>query len=82
MFSFWVFKVLATGGDSNLGGDDFDNNFAKKLLKYNFDLNLGEFDQKQQIVISRQCKSFKEKLTKVDNFEDFILIDNQKKSWR
>ncbi|MBD74310.1 MAG: hypothetical protein CMM96_02295 [Rickettsiales bacterium] len=74
-----VFKVLATGGDSNLGGDDFDNNFAKKLLKYNFDLNLGEFDQKQQIVISRQCKSFKEKLTKVDNFEDFILIDNQKK---
>ncbi len=39
-----IFKVLATGGDADLGGDDIDYLIAKKILskissKYNFDLS-------------------------------------------
>ena len=38
-----VFKVLSTGGDSNLGGDDIDNLIAKHIeKKLNLDLNKKE----------------------------------------
>lgn len=35
-----VIKVIATGGDANLGGDDFDNTIAKK---YNISKNTARF---------------------------------------
>ena len=35
-----IFKVIGTGGDSKLGGDDFDRLFAEKILK---DTSAGSF---------------------------------------
>ena len=74
-----VFKVLATGGDPQLGGDDFDIKLAENLLERNFKKKLNKFDEKEQIMISKQCREFKEKLNKEPNIHDFIYFENQKK---
>lgn len=73
-----VFKVLATGGDPKLGGDDFDSKLAQNLLERNFKKKFKEFDKKEQIMISKQCRNFKERLNKEHNINDFIYIENQK----
>lgn len=74
-----VFKVMSTGGDSNLGGDDFDELFATKILKNQLKKDINSFTDKEKVLTIKQFKHFKEKLTITDSFEDFLQIDNKKK---
>lgn len=73
-----VFKVLSTGGDSNLGGDDFDELFAKEILENQLKKDFQSLSEKEKVLIVKRCKFFKEKLTTITGFDDFIVIDNIK----
>ena len=55
-----VFKVLATGGDSSLGGDDFDALIMKDCLSK---LNLSQLNTKQKQLLRQKAKSAKEALS-------------------
>ena len=57
-----VFKVLATGGDSALGGDDIDYNIARWVLDQS-DLSTGEPDELSLRQLSRLTRQAKEALT-------------------
>ncbi|WP_295165100.1 Fe-S protein assembly chaperone HscA [uncultured Buchnera sp.] len=62
-----IFEVLATSGDSNLGGDDFDYALAKYIYKKSNVLNkCDEFFQSSLIEVA---KSTKLKLTKYEKVE-------------
>ena len=66
-----VFEVLATGGDSALGGDDFDHAIANWLRT---ELDLGEtLDVYEQRVLLEVAKSAKEELSQNDQVELDIL---------
>ncbi|ELA08551.1 chaperone protein HscA [Moraxella macacae 0408225] len=71
-----VFEVLATGGNSALGGDDIDRLIANYLLKSaNFDPKSIDNQQKQALnVIARQAK---EKLTTQDSMVVSFQINQQ-----
>ena len=59
-----VFEVLATGGDSALGGDDFDQAIARWFVDaVNFDSIDDHSTMRQILLMARQAK---EALTKVD----------------
>jgi molecular chaperone HscA len=55
-----VFEVLATGGDSALGGDDFDHAIANWVLEQSSDSNL---DQSQLRALLAASRAAKEQLT-------------------
>ena len=55
-----LFEVLATGGDSALGGDDFDRALAAHLLD---DLSIGEPTVVQRRVALRLARDAKERLS-------------------
>ena len=57
-FNRGVFEVLSTGGDSSLGGDDFDNLIFEDCVK---SLNLKDLSASQIQVIRQLSKSAKEK---------------------
>jgi molecular chaperone HscA len=66
-----VFEVLATGGDSALGGDDLDYAIANWLCS---ELNMTEdFDPVKQRVLLEAAKSAKEELTESDRVQLDIL---------
>ena len=72
-----VFKVLSTGGDPFLGGDDLDKLFANKLadslnIKFN---SLSEIDK---IMLVRKAKFIKENLQKKNVLNEFFEIDKKK----
>ena len=50
-----VFKVLSTGGDSNLGGDDIDHLFAKYIEK-KLNLNLEKDERNDLYLLSKEIK--------------------------
>ena len=75
-----VFKVLSTGGDPNLGGDDFDENFASKILSENLKTKIKSLTRKDKISVIKRCKIFKEKLEIKDNFDDFIFLNGKEYS--
>lgn len=58
-----VFQVLATGGDSALGGDDFDRAVAGHLLEL---AGLGEPDPRQLEEARTEARRAKEALTSVE----------------
>ncbi|MCB1645998.1 MAG: Fe-S protein assembly chaperone HscA [Pseudomonadales bacterium] len=59
-----VFEVLATGGDSALGGDDFDRRIAQWLIEQSgFQ---GEIDRQQFRGLMLEARSLKEQLTSSD----------------
>ena len=70
-FNRGVFEVLSTGGDSNLGGDDFDNLIIDDCIK---SLNLSHLSATQIQTIRQLAKSAKEELTTKDSAE-FIVDD-------
>ncbi len=55
-----VFKVLATGGDSSLGGDDFDELIMKDCLSK---LNLSKLNTTQKQLLRQKAKFAKETLS-------------------
>lgn len=57
-----VFEVLATGGDSALGGDDIDRALADHLLKQ----HARELDTVAHAALVRACRAAKETLTTSD----------------
>jgi molecular chaperone HscA len=74
-----VFEVLATGGDSALGGDDFDHAIANWLRN---EMGLGEtLDVYQQRIFLEAAKSAKEELSQSDqvalNVLDRSLVLNR-----
>lgn len=73
-----VFEVLATGGDSSLGGDDFDYLVAQWIIKQ------GKFSDTDspafKRLIMQQARSAKEALAEQDAVS--ITIDAENGSWQ
>ena len=66
-----VFEVLATGGDSALGGDDFDRVIADWLRQ---EIGMDEsLDPIEQRILLETAKSAKEELTDLDSVEIEVL---------
>ncbi|MDB4076397.1 Fe-S protein assembly chaperone HscA [Porticoccaceae bacterium] len=66
-----VFEVLATGGDSALGGDDFDHAIANWLrVQVGMDEDLNPIEQR---ILLETAKSAKEELTDSEHVELEIL---------
>ncbi len=61
-----VFEVLATGGDSALGGDDFDNLLAQLVVR---ESGAGEIDAAQYSGLLVAARAAKERLTEEDQTE-------------
>ncbi len=59
-----VFEVLATGGDSALGGDDFDHAIVSWLQQQSGETTLSHQSLRQHLQLAR---SLKEQLTTVDS---------------
>ena len=70
-FQKGVFKVLATGGDSALGGDDFDELIIDDCIAT---LNLGELTPTQMQKIKQFARIAKETLTQSD-YAEFDCIE-------
>jgi molecular chaperone HscA len=51
-----VFEVLSTGGDSALGGDDYDRALAKHALESTHRQALTDADKSNVLVAARKCK--------------------------
>lgn len=72
-----VFEVLATGGDSALGGDDMDHAIGEWIIsKAGFD-NVDAFLSRKIIIAARQAK---ENLTNKESAD--ILIENEGHRWQ
>ncbi len=71
-----IFKVIATGGDPKLGGDDFDYLFTKNVLKENFDVDLEKLTNEKKIKYLKQFQSIKEKLTDLDVVDEEVSVKN------
>ncbi|MDC0589435.1 Fe-S protein assembly chaperone HscA [Porticoccaceae bacterium] len=66
-----VFEVLATGGDSALGGDDFDRAIAEWIRQQ---VGMDEsLDPTEQRILMETAKSAKEELTDQDTVEIEVL---------
>ncbi len=72
-----IFKVIATGGDPNLGGDDFDQLFANYILESKLGVNR-KISNKDRIKLVKQCKSIKENLQKGASLEENFEINGKK----
>ena len=68
-FNKGVFEVLSTGGDSNLGGDDFDNLIFDDCIK---SLNISNLSATQIQTIRQHAKTAKEELT-TKKSADFLV---------
>ena len=69
-----VFKTIATGGDPNLGGDDFDNIIFTDLLeKAKLSQNL---IPKEFGALKQKANFIKESLTKNSKFQEKIELEN------
>ena len=66
-----VFEVLATGGDSALGGDDFDHSIAEWL--YEQTGLVRSLSTKEQRLLLETSKAAKEELTKSDRVDIDVL---------
>ncbi len=71
-FNRGVFEVMSTGGDSSLGGDDFDNLIFEDCVKT---LGLNDLTASQIQTIRQFAKTAKEKLS-IEDTADFE-INNQ-----
>ena len=71
-FSKGVFKVLSTGGDSSLGGDDFDQLIIDDCIN---ELSIKELSPLQKQKIKQFSRTAKETLTESD-FAEFDCIDS------
>ena len=74
-----IFRVLGTGGNSKLGGDDLDILFAESILKKYFSVNLNEVDNDQKVKTIKKCKSIKENLLNKKSVLETIKIGEDEK---
>ncbi|MGB5397234.1 MAG: Fe-S protein assembly chaperone HscA [Gammaproteobacteria bacterium] len=75
-----VFEVLATGGDSALGGDDFDHKIAEWILQEaGIDAAATELDPSTIRLLMQQARVAKEALSEVEQIE--ISIKNETLDW-
>ena len=74
-----IFRVLGTGGNSKLGGDDLDVLFAESILKKYFSVNLNEVDNDQKVKTIKKCKSIKENLLNKKSVLETIKIGENEK---
>ncbi len=74
-----IFKVIATSGDPNLGGDDFDTLFAKWLVDKYFSVNFDDLREKEKFKLVKKCKLFKEKLSNTQNFKEELKVNDRLK---
>ncbi len=74
-----VFRVIGTGGDARLGGDDFDILFAKSILKEFFSTNLSEIKNDLKIKIVKKCQSIKENFLKKNKILESINIGEEER---
>ena len=71
-----VFEVLATGGNSALGGDDIDRLLTNWLIKQ---LNIDPKDVSlhDKSILAQQAKSYKQALTDAEQVEIDIVVNEQ-----
>lgn len=69
-----VFEVLATGGNSALGGDDMDRQIMGWLLKQ-AGLNPKQLTAQQRTHIARQAEAYKQALTHKDSVSVALDVD-------
>lgn len=69
-----VFEVLATGGNSALGGDDMDRQIMGWLLKQ-AGLNPKQLTAQQRTHIARQAEAYKQALTHEDSVSVALDVD-------
>ncbi len=74
-----IFRVLGSGGDARLGGDDLDILFAKNILKKFFSVNLNEVDNDQKVKIIKKCQLVKENLLNKKSVLESIKIGDEEK---
>ena len=71
-----IFKVIATGGDPNLGGDDFDDLYAKWLVKKYFGIEFNDLNEKEKLKLVKKSKLFKEKLLNLPFFKEELKVND------
>jgi len=71
-----VFEVLATGGDSSLGGDDMDHALGEWIIRQG---GFADIDAKLARHILLTARKVKERLTTAESAE--ILIDYPQQQW-
>ena len=74
-----VFEVLATGGNSALGGDDMDRQIMGWLLKQ-AGLNPKQLTAQQRTHIARQAEAYKQALTHEDRVS--VTLDVAETQWQ
>jgi molecular chaperone HscA len=73
-----IFRVLGVGGDSDLGGDDFDKIISDKIIS---NLKLTNFDQEEKLKIIGIAKKIKEKFLISENITEIIEIYGKKQKF-
>ena len=75
-FSDGVFEVLATGGNSALGGDDIDRLLTNWLIKQ---LNIDPKDVSlhDKSILAQQAKAYKQALTDAEQVDIDIVVNGQ-----
>ncbi len=75
-----IFKVIGSGGDSKLGGDDFDKLFAVKIVKHFFNETFSEISIKDQRFILNKCKLLKEKISDKEYIDEIFVVNEVSKN--
>ncbi len=75
-----IFRVIGSGGDAKLGGDDLDILFATSIVKKYFSVNLNEINNDLKVKIIKQCQSIKENLLNKKSVLESIKIGEEEKT--
>ncbi len=71
-----VFEVLATGGNSALGGDDIDRLLTNWLIKQ-LDITPNEVSLHDKSILAQQAKEYKQALTEDEQVDIDIVVNEQ-----
>ncbi|WP_367106112.1 Fe-S protein assembly chaperone HscA [uncultured Psychrobacter sp.] len=71
-----VFEVLATGGNSALGGDDIDRLLTNWLIKQ-LNIDPAEVSRHDKSVLAQQAKAYKQALTDTEQVDINIVVNEQ-----
>ena len=71
-----VFEVLATGGNSALGGDDIDRLLTNWLIKQ-LHIDPKDVSLHDKSILAQQAKTYKQALTEAEQVEIDIIVNEQ-----